>query len=359
MSTTNKGKVGLPMTPQKRHKLFNFKNTRIGGLIGVFLVFAIFVTVSIIGCKKDDITTQTNANKTKSVSSLSMPTISNGRLNFQTEDAFKNFVANYSETDITELNSALLNMGFKSVYYYSQDENNEEELTQKEYPDIHDPYLTSILNSDVEIQIENFVFQITDKYVFKADVNKAHMLNNIDMSQYANANVEEIINVTDGIQAYVAQGLQLKALNYPVIGRNSQSITFPVPYNTTEEFYYSNWAEYYWFYQSIGCKSEFNRKRMWIWPIKRWLSTWTDNLYCQGEVSYKEFKGNVSGTPNSTPIYFQKFEGFTRNGSGNIQTWNKAAGGFNMPKWYKDYTGTTIHRGKVGSYQAPNRTITF
>jgi hypothetical protein len=50
MSTTNNGKVGLPMHTQTRQKLFNFKKTRIGGLIGVFLLSAI---LAISSCTKE------------------------------------------------------------------------------------------------------------------------------------------------------------------------------------------------------------------------------------------------------------------------------------------------------------------
>ena len=52
MSTPNKSRMGL-QNPQRRNKLFNFKSTRQGGLIGVFLIFTFLIVVT--SCNKEDL----------------------------------------------------------------------------------------------------------------------------------------------------------------------------------------------------------------------------------------------------------------------------------------------------------------
>ena len=97
MSTPNKSSMGL-QNPQRRNNLFNFKNAWQGGLIGVFLLFALSSTFT--GCKKDDVI-ETKSDKviTKSASAQSapIPEIRNNRLYFPNQESLENFTNSLKE----------------------------------------------------------------------------------------------------------------------------------------------------------------------------------------------------------------------------------------------------------------------
>ncbi|MFY8069178.1 MAG: hypothetical protein ACOVMG_03690 [Flavobacterium sp.] len=359
MSTTNKGKVGLPMNPQKRHKLFNFKNTRIGGLIGVFLLFA--TLFSITGCNKDEILNTQSKLTTKSAvasSEISLPEIRNNRLYFASVEALQEFTNSLNQfQDYDALNQRLKNAGFISYYYFQNTTEEEQKsivVENKEFNDMPDDKLKTILNVNQEIQIDNVICRLQNDYGFIFEEKNRALVSEFSALKPSFEEVtsykDEVIAFKINVKENVDDGIMRKSVSIGGYGWKTQ--------NSINEYVRDvyrvrghHWATNVFFYKSFGVAT-YHEKRIlsgwWIfksWSWKPWNAE-DVKLKLKGSATFRGYNAQGNQVTQSNIPY---------NLSYNIHQGNKVVHDFDT-RWQ---VGVTVGGGAGMSIPIVNYNIPF
>lgn len=108
--------------------------------------------------------------KSASAQSAALPEIRNNRLYFPNQESLENFTNSLKELENhDEINARLKNTGFISYYYYenaSDEEQNSIPVENREFNDMPDDILKTILNVNQEVQIDNVICRLQNEYGF-------------------------------------------------------------------------------------------------------------------------------------------------------------------------------------------------
>ena len=270
--------MGL-QNPQRRNNLFNFKNAWQGGLIGVFLLFALSSTFT--GCKKDDVI-ETKSDKviTKSASAQSapIPEIRNNRLYFPNQESLENFTNSLKELENhDEINARLKSAGFISYYYYenaSDEEQNAIPVENREFNDMPDDILKTILNVNQEVQIDNVICRLQNEYGFIFEEKDRNLV-----SEFSNLRPQFDGDETGYKEQIIAFKLNVKENSESDIMHKSVSLGgYGWKTQNTINMYVSehfrvrghHWATNVFFYKSFGVATYHEKKIRTGFIIKSW-----------------------------------------------------------------------------------------
>ncbi|MCY4172127.1 MAG: hypothetical protein OXF08_11105 [Bacteroidetes bacterium] len=149
-----------------------------------FIIIAFGFIILFAGCEFNDIVTDpvsSTSDETKSLVSNNLPSISDGRIVFEDQSRFQQFLESIVNKDDSYLDSIETGMNFVSLR--SDTERLAEQLGKEieELQIVTDKYFATALNSEGEYQIGDVVHRVTRSFIYSVNESNSDYLDSISL----------------------------------------------------------------------------------------------------------------------------------------------------------------------------------
>jgi hypothetical protein len=271
----------------------------------------LIIALSFASCKKEEAIVATTT-ETAATQELVYPSIKNGRLNFPTMDAFRNYMEAIKKIPIEEVEKMNIEHGFKSHYASGKGAANviESVVTSSYSSDsyIADDYFGAVLNEEHQMQVDYIIAEANNTYSYMVPEGEEYKILAFETA-LANGTVLPEDIPTDGnfynSSLYVyPTNANLQISECFLDGKNDNKLqtrgalttriiqwsTFDGRWRLHAEAWRVNWG----IYASVGIESKCNR-------VANFFSLWSYYVNSNAQKLSVGFQGNMKVEANFTP----------------------------------------------------------
>ncbi len=270
-------------------------------------LFAIALVFLLTSCSKESqlevesgVHNPTQAENTLRGEETIIPKVTDGRLHFDTEEEFGDYVRQLMDADVAETSAMQADLGFTSFYTMINTPFNDNDplvdpatLNNDATIIIDDHLLLTVLDPNLEMQVGDRIYRVQKNFAF------SYAVGHYDQVEEFNANSneyelpdEELYVINDHLSVAKHSTVELDERLW-IFGYGWRTNAKHRSYGHHRNMKSVQWETNLFFYRSIGVKTKYEEKRGW-WIFKVWQNVNTDYL----EVNWDgQLKMKFSGSP--------------------------------------------------------------